>query len=154
MSRRQRRNIVACGNCGANFDASGADPRCPACNERLADFEPQAPRPAVQGYSTDLEGPDLLRGQSDSSETAPVEEFVAAGFVFIAFVTMVASIGMRSPLGLQLGMAMFAVTGIGFGLFKVYRFVTGKEKRREDAFSDQPSMLEWLVGRGFWDRWR
>ena len=154
-SRRvQRRNIVACGNCGANYDASGADPRCPACNARLADYEPGEARPAV-GYQRELEGPDLLHHiEQQDAETAPLEEFVAAGLVLLAFVLMVAAVPMRSPLMLTSGMGLFAVTGVGFGLFKLFQRVTGRRKRREHAF-EQSSMWEWLIfGRGFWDRWR
>ena len=155
-SRRQRRNVIACGNCGANYDARGADPRCPACNARLADYEPQEARPAVRGYersTTGLEGPDLMRRRDEPPETAPPEEFIAAGLVLLAFVLCVAGIFMASPLMLNLGLILFAVTGIGFGLFKLYQLVTGKRKRREDQV-EAPSMTEWLIGRGFWDRWR
>jgi hypothetical protein len=152
-SRRQRRNVVACGNCGANYDASGPEPRCPACNARLADHEASEARPAVRGYERDLEGPDLLRPRNEAREIAPPEEFIAAGLVLLAFILIVAGIFMASPLVLNLGLGLFAVSGIGFGLFKLYLFSTGKRKRREDAF-ETPSMFDWLIGRGFWDRWR
>ena len=154
-SRRRRRNVVACGKCGANYDASGPDPRCPACDARLADYEPAEARPAVRGYGygTDLEGPDLLRRHNEPPETAPIEEFVAAGLVLLSFVLIVAGIFMASPLVLNLGLILFAVSGIGFGLFKLYLFTTGKRKRRDDI-DDGPSMFDWLIGRGFWDRWR
>ena len=153
--RRRIRNVVACGKCGANYDARGSDPRCPACDARLADYEPADARPAVRGYdSRDLEGPDLLRSRDDQPvETAPIEDFVAAGLVLLAFVVMVTGVMMRSPAVLQIGMAIFALTGIGFGLIKLRQFMSGKRKPREDAY-ENPSMLEWLVGRGFWDRFR
>jgi hypothetical protein len=151
--RYQRRNVVACGNCGANYDASGQDPRCPACDARLADYEPGTARPAVRGYSHDLEGPDLLRAYDEPPETAPLEEFIAAGLVLLAFVLMVTGVFTASPLVLNLGLGLFALAGIGFGLFKLYQFATGKRKRRDEA-SEAPSMLDWLIGRGFWDRFR
>jgi hypothetical protein len=155
--RYQRRNVVACGNCGANYDASGPDPRCPACNARLEDYEPAEARPAVRGYGrdhgNDLEGPDLMRRHDEPPETAPIEEFVAAGFVLLAFILIVAGIFMASPLVLNLGLILFAIAGIGFGLFKLYLRMTGKQKRRDDAY-EAPSMFDWLIGRGFWDRWR
>ena len=152
-SRRQRRNVVACGNCGANYDAGGPDPRCPACNARLEDYEPGEARPAVRGYGRDLEGPDLLRRHDEPHETAPPEEFLAAGLVLTSFILIVAGIFIASPLVLNLGLGMFALAGIGFGLFKLYQLSTGKRKRRDDA-NEAPSMFDWLIGRGFWDRWR
>ena len=88
------------------------------------------------------------------SDTAPPEEFVAAGLVLLAFVLMVAAFVMHSPLMLQAGMGLFALTGIGFGVFKLYQFATGKRKPRDPDEYDPPSMMEWLVGRGFWDRRR
>jgi hypothetical protein len=147
--------VVACGNCGANYDASGEDPRCPACDARLADYEPSEARPAVRGFGREfeLEGPDLLRRADEPPETAPIEDFVAAALVGIAFVLIIGGIFARSPLVLNLGLALFALAGIGFGLFKLYMLVTGKRKRRENAY-EAPSMMEWLFGRGFWDRWR
>jgi hypothetical protein len=152
--RYQRRNVIACGNCGANYDASGEDPRCPACNARLADFEPMEAQPAVRGYGRDdLEGPDLMRRGNEPAEIAPVEDFVAAGLVLLAFIMIVGGIFARSPLVLNLGLILFALAGIGFGLFKLYQLMTGKRKRKENAF-EAPSMMEWLIGRGFWDRWR
>ena len=121
---------MACGNCGANYDASGIDPRCPACNARLSDYEPGEARPMVRGYEQPhLEGPDLLRRPSEEPpETAPPEEFVAAGLVFLAFVLIVAGVFMASPLVLNLGLGLFALAGIGFGLFKLYQLMTGKRK--------------------------
>ena len=155
MSQRRRiRNVVSCGNCGANYDASGTDPRCPACDARLADYEPGDARPAVRGYGLGLEGPDLLRPREERSETAPLEDFLAALLVFGAFVVMVAGVMMRSPEVLQLGMVIFAVTGIVFGLIKLRKLMTGKSKRRQGSFDEAPSMFDWLIGRGFWDRWR
>jgi len=154
-SRRYRHHhVVACGNCGANYDASGADPRCPACNARLADFEPGEARPPVRGFERELEGPDVwLQERDQKPETAPVEEFIAAGLVLLSFVLMVAGVFTQSPLLLNLGLAMFAISGIGFGLFKLYQLMTGRRKRKENAF-EAPSMMDWLIGRGFWDRWR
>jgi hypothetical protein len=156
-SRRfQRRRVVSCGNCGANYDASGPEPRCPACNARLEDYEPGEARPAVRGYgrsAPELEGPDLMRRHDEPPETAPPEEFIAAGLVLLSFVLSAAGIFMQSPLVLNLGLILFAVSGIGFGLFKLHQFVTGKRKRRDDQY-EAPSMFDWLIGRGFWDRWR
>jgi hypothetical protein len=107
----------------------------------------------VRGYSHDLEGPDLLRAHDEPPETAPLEEFIAAGLVLLAFVLMVTGVFTASPLVLNLGLGLFALAGIGFGLFKLYQFATGKRKRRDEA-SEAPSMLDWLIGRGFWDRFR
>ena len=119
--RSRRRYVVSCGNCGANYDASGADPRCPACDARLADYEPGEARPSVRGFERDLEGPDLLQQKRDEKpETAPPEEFVAAGLVLLAFVLMVAGVFLQSPVLLNMGLALFALAGIGFGLFKLY----------------------------------
>jgi hypothetical protein len=87
-------------------------------------------------------------------ETAPIEDFIAAGLVLLSFIIMVAGVVSRSPALLQLGMIIFAVTGIGFGLIKFRKLVTGRGERRKGSFDDGPSMLDWLIGRGFWDRWR
>jgi hypothetical protein len=157
MSQRRRlRNVVSCGKCGANYEARGGDPRCPACDARLADYEPGEVRPAVRGYAVgDLEGPDLLRDRGEEPvETAPLEDFLAAGLVLVAFIIMVAGVMMRSPAVLQAGMILFAVTGVGFGLVKLRKTVTGRSKRRQGSFDETPSMMDWLIGRGFWDRWR
>lgn len=150
--RRRRRNIVACGKCGTSFDASSLS-RCPACNASTEDYEPESVRPAVRGFDRGLEGPDLLRPRQEESETAPPEEFIAAGLVLLAFVLIIAAMAMRSPLMLQGGIALFVVTGIGFGVFKLYQLFTGKRKPRDPDSYEPPSMVEWLVGRGFWDRW-
>jgi hypothetical protein len=153
--RHRRRYVVSCGNCGANYDASGTDPRCPACDARLADYEPGEARPSVRGFERDLEGPDLLHQRRDEKpETAPLEEFIAAGLVLLAFVLMVGGVFAQSPLVLNLGIIVFALAGIGFGLFKLYLLMSGKRKRREDDPYGAPSMFDWLIGRGFWDRWR
>jgi hypothetical protein len=154
--RQQRRNVIACGNCGANYDARGEDPRCPACDARLADYPPMEARPAVRGYGVrDLEGPDHLRSHGEEPvETAPLEDFLAAGLVLLSFVIMVAGVMSRSPAVLQIGMVIFAVTGIGFGLVKLRKFTTGRSKRHQGSFDEAPSMMDWLIGRGFWDRWR
>lgn len=148
--------MVACGNCGANYDAGGEDPRCPACDARLADYEPGEARPAVRGYGrpTDLEGPDLIRRGDERPETAPAEEFIAAGLVLLSFVMIVAAIFAASPALLNGGLALFAVTGIGFGLYKGYKFIKHGRRRRPGSFDEAPSMMEWLIGRGFWDRFR
>ena len=108
--------------------------------------------PAVRGYA--LEGPDNLSSRDEPAETAPLEDFVAAGLVLLSFIVMVAGVFARSPELLQAGMAIFALTGIGFGLIKLRQMMTGKRKRRAGSFDDAPSMLDWLIGRGFWDRFR
>ena len=108
----------------------------------------------VRGFDRDLEGPDLLFARRDEKpETAPPEEFVAAGMVLLAFILCVAGIVMQSPTMLTLGLALFALSGIAFGLFKLYQLMTGKRKKRDNAY-EAPSMMDWLIGRGFWDRWR
>jgi hypothetical protein len=145
---------VACGNCGANYDASGPDPRCPACNARLSDYEPGEARPAVRGYDSDLEGPDLMRRRDEPPETAPIEEFVAAGLVALALVLIVVAVFAASPVLLNAGLATFAITGVGFGMFKAAKFIKHGRQRRAGSFDDTPSMMDWLIGRGFWDRWR
>jgi hypothetical protein len=152
--QRRRRNVVACGNCGANYDARGEDPRCPACDARLAEYEPGVPRPALRGYTvTDLEGPDNLRSAQEP-ETAPIEDFIAAALVLLSFVVMVIAVMSRSPALLQVGMAIFAVTGIGFGLIKLRKFLKHGRQRPKGSFDEAPSMFDWLIGRGFWDRFR
>jgi len=153
--RRRRRNVVACGNCGANYDASGPDPACPVCEARLAEYPPAPPRPAVRGFDVrGLEGPDNLRTGPEPVETAPPEDFVAAGLVLVSFVIMVAGVFGRSPEALQAGMLVFALTGIGFGAIKLRKFLKSGRKRRQGSFDEAPSMLDWLIGRGFWDRFR
>lgn len=152
-SGSRRRNIISCGNCGANYDASGKDPRCPACNARLADYAPGEARPVVRGFDRGLEAPDLLHTARDDSESAPPEEFIAAGLILLSFVVAIGGIAMASPLVLNLGVVLFVLSGVGFGLFKLYQMLTGKRKRKEHAY-EAPSMLDWLIGRGFWDRWR
>jgi hypothetical protein len=152
-NRPVRRNIVACGYCGANFDASGENASCPACGKSTSQYAPQPVRPLVSGYESRLESPDLLRARDDDDdETAPVEEFIAAGLIVIAFAVIITSMAVRSPLGLQLGLALFALTGIGFGIFKLYQFATGKRKPRDPEAYEPPSMMEWFMGLGFWDR--
>lgn len=154
--RSQRRRVVACGNCGANYDASGPDPRCPACDASLAEYEPQEPQPAIRGYGRpqDLEGPDLLRLRDERAETAPAEDFIAAALVLLSIVLIVGAIFAASPAMLNGGLGLFAVAGIGFGLFKGYKFLKHGRNRRPGSFDEAPSMMEWLFGRGFWDRFR
>jgi hypothetical protein len=92
-----------------------------------------------------------MRRGDEKPETAPPEEFITAGLILLSFAIVIGSIAMASPLGLQLGLALFVITGVGFGLFKLYEYGTGKRKRREHS-SEDPSMLDWLIG-GFWTRW-
>jgi hypothetical protein len=158
MSRHyRRRNVISCGKCGENYDASGPNPRCPACGARLEDYEPGEARPVVRGFGRELEGPDLLGAQDAEPETAPVEDFLAAGFVFLAFVFIVAGVMTRSPVTLNIGLGTFALTGIAFGVFKLWQLVTGRRKtgKREGTYdAEAPSMMQLLFGRWFGDRWR
>lgn len=110
----------------------------------------------MRGFAVDdLEGPDHLRRKEDEPvETAPAEDFIAAGLVLLAFVLIVAAVLVASPTILTIGMATFALTGIGFGLVKLRKFLKTGRTRREGSFDETPSMFDWLIGRGFWDRFR
>jgi hypothetical protein len=55
---------------------------------------------------------------------------------------------------LNAGLATFAITGIGFGVIKVRKFFKNGRRRSQGSFDEAPSMFDWLIGRGFWDRFR
>lgn len=108
----------------------------------------------VRGFERDLEGPELMNRTAPSDETAPAEDFVAAGLILLSVCLVVAAVFMASPLLLNGGLATFAIAGVSFGIVKLVKVVKYGRQRRPGSFDETPSMMDWLIGRGFWDRFR
>lgn len=141
-----RRNIVTCGKCGTLYDASGTDPRCPACDERYDARESLPPLPRTSGRVRPLEGPMFESDPDAEPETAPLSEFLAAGLVLAVFIMMLVAVVIRSPSLLIASMAIMGISAVFYAIVKVRSLL----RRRDNGVEEQADMLSWLFGRGYW----
>jgi F0F1-type ATP synthase assembly protein I len=149
MSRR--RSIVRCGNCGTPYDASGGDPRCPACNQAYHPGESLPLLPLASGDSPrNLEEPHFFSDENDKEpETAPLSEFIAAGIVLGAFILMIVAVFVGSPFLLMFSLGVLGGSAIIFGVARLRNVL--RTRGRSDYGDDGANLLSWLLGRGYWD---